>query len=566
MEVTERVEECIREEQEKKQAKDPAISLPCIGPESETLWHKLDHLLYLPILGLTRPRDLYYYQSDGLRVLYGFTYKYLTMEHFLGQLTRLGIGDPLATALTTAYTRAWYPGDIPLSIFADWHVKPHWTKFDSHSGHVTMWGRTMPGTKQLILNGPGGYLLGGWNYHIDTHMTHILVELEADLSQTWHRPILCTILDSEGGGQPLGERYAQAGQCYLSILARQYDHPLAAFALQGDWETVMDDPSREAVFARWAEPEKAIADPRDFVLLRPIGQTEPTRIYTGHIPTEWSADLVPWIHRRRWPHNELRIRELVNGANLNENYGYSYDKVPHRTRQRRWHAAQAKVEVTERKLTPRRAAIKNLRYQLAQLQEAYQQQYPTLVEQIIHQQRELDQRQQQGNPTRRCFNRLHRLRQERSNCTSRFLKRQRTLTQRLLQHQCRAGQFYAQLLERKAVRDAIDTKTLCRERRLVKDQIMFNLQILLTNLHDWCKEHYFAPEWQRLTLEKATQLIYCKSGRVSWHSDRIEVVLDPYRYTEHQQAMEITCEHFNKSNLRWRDGRHLIFSVAPHPP
>jgi hypothetical protein len=28
----------------------------------------------------------------------------------------------------------------------------------------------MPGTKQLILNGPQGRLLGGWNYPIDTHI------------------------------------------------------------------------------------------------------------------------------------------------------------------------------------------------------------------------------------------------------------------------------------------------------------------------------------------------------------------------------------------------------------
>ena len=46
--------------------------LRVVVSEPETLWHKLDHLLYLPILNLTRPRDLYYCQGDGLRVLYGF--------------------------------------------------------------------------------------------------------------------------------------------------------------------------------------------------------------------------------------------------------------------------------------------------------------------------------------------------------------------------------------------------------------------------------------------------------------------------------------------------------------
>jgi len=160
---------------------------------------------------------------------------------------------------------------------------------------------------------------------------------------------------------------------------------------------------------------------------------------------------------------------------------------------------------------------------------------------------------------------LHRLRQEQDNRTARFLKRQRTLTRRLLQRQAHIRQLQAQLQERVAARDAIDTKTLCRERRLEKDQVMLNMQILLGNLHDWCKQHYFSPAWQRLTLEKATQLIYSKSGRVSWHPDQIEVVLDTYRYPEHQQAMEITCKRFNQANLRWRDGRHLHFSVLWPP-
>ena len=195
-------------------ADNPPQHLHHLSADVAALWPKLGHLLYLPLLGLERPRDLYYYQGQGLEALYGFTYKYLTLEHCLGQLTRVQVGAPLAEALASTYARAWYPSDDPLTVFADWHVKPHWTKSYSHAGHVAMWGRTMPGTKQLILNGPNGRLLGGWNYPIDTHMTHILVDLEAALEHTLERPIACTIVDSEGGGLPLGERYAEAGRNY----------------------------------------------------------------------------------------------------------------------------------------------------------------------------------------------------------------------------------------------------------------------------------------------------------------------------------------------------------------
>ena len=70
-----------------KRPADTQNLLECVASEPETLWYKLDHLIYLPVLHLTRPRDLYYYQGEGLEVLYGFTYKYLTLEHFLGELT-----------------------------------------------------------------------------------------------------------------------------------------------------------------------------------------------------------------------------------------------------------------------------------------------------------------------------------------------------------------------------------------------------------------------------------------------------------------------------------------------
>ena len=198
--VNETIEVCVNEAATTHRAEQGKDSLLHIGHEPETLWHKIDHLLYLPILGLTRPRDLYYYQGEGLQALYGFTYKYLTLEHFLGQLSLLEVGYPLAEALAYQYSQAWYNGKAPLVLFTDWHVKPHWCKEVSHSGHVTMWGRTMPGTRQLVLNGIGGYLLGGWNYPIDTHMTQVLGDMEVWLSETLQRPILCNIFDSEGSG------------------------------------------------------------------------------------------------------------------------------------------------------------------------------------------------------------------------------------------------------------------------------------------------------------------------------------------------------------------------------
>jgi hypothetical protein len=100
---------------------------------------------------------------------------------------------------------------------------------------------------------------------------------------------------------------------------------------------------------------------------------------------------------------------------------------------------------------------------------------------------------------------------------------------------------------------------------LEKDQLMLDMQVLLTNLHDWTRQHYLAPEWQRLELDTAIQLIYRKPGRVHWKQDTIEVVFDLYRYPEHQQAMEESCRRLNAAQVHWRDGRLLHFRVEPKP-
>lgn len=560
--VSQTVEQCLAEQSHQVEADQPASRVLLWEKEAQTRWAKLDHLLYLPVLGLTRPRDLYYYQGQGLRVLYGFTYKYLTVEHFLGRLTRLAVGHPLAAALAQSYTATWYPGQAALVIYVDWHIKPHWTKHPAHSGAVTMWGRVMPGTKQLLVNGPGGHVIGGWNKAIDSHLSGVLVDLEAHLSALLHRPIAYTVCDSEGGGLPLGQQYVAAQQPYLSYLPRQ-GYPLTEFEVLDQWQSVSNDPQREVVQARWRDPDKAEAEVRDLVLMRRLGQTDPTRIYTGHLASTLTIAEVPSTYRQRWANQERVIRELVNGANLNANFGYRYQAVPNRTVQRHWAEAQERVEVIERRLAHHRQAIGNLQQQLVTFRQTYQQQQQQAHHDLDALQNEWLNRQAAAQPYRRCQQRLARAYGQLDRLNTRYQQRRQKLLAQLRQHRVAQVQLQTELSHRQQARDALDTDSLCRERQLEKDQIMLNLQLLLGNLHHWCREHYFAPQWQQLELETATELIYRKSGWVQWDTDTIEVVLEAYRYPQHQQAMEETCRRFNAANLQWRDGRLLRIWVAP---
>jgi len=219
--------------------------------------------------------------------------------------------------------------------------------------------------------------------------------------------------------------------------------------------------------------------------------------------------------------------------------------------------------VTERQLSNHRAAVHNLRRRLADLQDTYAAQHRKMEHQLAQQRLALQRRQRLGQTTARAQKRIDRLRRGRLSLTQRFRRQQRSLLQQLYHYETHSRQLRVRLTHRIALRDAIDTETLCRERDLEKDQVMLNWQILLANLHDWfITQAYFAPQWHNLSLKKVTQMIYRRAGRVTWYNDCIEVVLEPCRYRDQQRAMEVTSARFNAANVRWRDGRLLRISVT----
>ena len=134
-----------------------------------------------------------------------------------------------------------------------------------------------------------------------------------------------------------------------------------------------------------------------------VGDTDPTGVYAGCWPADWPASSLPPRFRQRWACQERRIRELVNGANLNANFGYTATLVPNRTQQRRWAEAQAKVEVTEAQMAEQCEAVTNLTGQLMALTQATQETEQELAQQIADQEALVKQRQAApGCATRWC--------------------------------------------------------------------------------------------------------------------------------------------------------------------
>ena len=136
----------------------------------------------------------------------------------------------------------------------------------------------------------------------------------------------------------LGDYVNRDNVYYISVLPHQ-GYPLATFDVTGAWAPVDAAADHEAVAAQWADPQRAQADPRQLVLLRRLRDRDPTRVYAGCWPADWPVSSLPARFRQRWANQERRIRELVNGANLNANFGYTATWAPNRTQQRRWAAA-----------------------------------------------------------------------------------------------------------------------------------------------------------------------------------------------------------------------------------
>lgn len=219
------------------------------------------------------------------------------------------------------------------------------------------------------------------------------------------------------------------------------------------------------------------------------------------------------------------------------------------------------MEVTETQIAAQDAAVTNLTGQLTALTQATQPAEQVLAQQIADQTTLVASHQAAGQPWRRLAQGVARLRTTLTEVQVRAQRQLARLQEALAQSQVRRTALEQEVAARQAARDALDTASQCRERHLEKDQIMLDLQVLLASLHDWVRAHYLPPAWQHLELHTATELLYRKAGCVIWGTEQIEIVFEPYRYADLQQAMAETCHRCNATPLRWRDGRLLRFRV-----
>ena len=548
-------------------------------------WAKVVHLIFLPVLDATRPWQLRYALGDGLLGVCRIAYRFDTIDRCLSELTRWHVGDALRQALCRTWVQTLNATDAPLHIYVDAHLKPHWTHIFMPCGQVTMLNRVMPCTRQVVVTNGQGYVWEILDQAGDGHLSHTLPALEQEMERVTAHRVTLTVVDREANGLELAQKYAHSDHFALLTLL---DHTASeglivgtpafahVFRLTGRWQPLATSPGESLAPARWSPDhpsdlgQKAADDSRVFWLVRDDVRNGVLAVYSLSQPV---ADCAPevaallqgpgarTVYRARWPASENVIREMVNGNNLNENYGYTRAQVPNRLRQRQQAAAQARVNTTQTQLANTQRQLELTRTRLGQQEQTWAAKEAALATAHAERQAELQIRQQAGQPTLRAAQQLAQLERQSDILTQR--QAQRVQTHTVAQLDARREELEVTLAKRQATLAQIDPTQPMFERDLAKDQIMADFQAALLNAHRWCCDHYFTGAWSRLELETATARIYRQRGRVVYANDRVAVTLAAFAYRVDQDLAEAACARFKAARVHDAAGRLIVIAVAP---
>jgi hypothetical protein len=509
-------------------------------------------------------------------------YRFETIQRVLGELAHARVGTPLRYALCRVWVETLAGPKLPLHLYIDVHLKPHWTQIFMPCGHVAMLNRVMPCTRQIIVTNPEGYVWEILDQVGDAHLSHDLPALEQELEQVTRHLVTLTIVDREANGLEVAQMYAKSRHFALLTLL---DNPVAEalifgtpeasdiFRLTGRWQPLMTERGMSLAPAVWGSARTEPADPRVFWLVREDATNSLRAAYSlSQSVADCAPDAAALLHgsgaravyRARWPAMEGVIREMIAGANLNENYGYEVYEVPNRLRQRQFEEATALVGVSQKQLDHVQEQMVRAQTQLSERAETLAAHQTELAQVQLQRETERQTRQQAGQATRRVEQQLAAVERQCQILGERAAHlTERAQTGPLAKLNGRQGELEVKLVERQAAVAAIDLTQPMFERDLEKDQIMVDFQAALLNAHHWCGEHYFSGEWSRLELETATARIYRQRGHVLYTDDQVTVTLAAFADRAEQGLAAAACIKFNAAQIHDAAGRLIVMSVGP---
>ena len=575
----------------------------------------LQTLLFLGVVGLSRPWDLRSYTGDALGLLTGrsHAYGYFHTERFLADVARSNGAEVLTGALARWATRLWQPevlavSDTPMLFYIDGHRKPVYTDALIPRGLV---GRlsTILGSRTLaLLHDGSGHPLLVTTHRGDQHLTGSLPTLIKRYEQEASQGVIQSlVVDREGMAAEFLAGLKEAGRIAISVLRTDQYGGLDSFTDIGAFVPLHiskhGDVLREVAPASIAPPlpqqkgqvlQLRVALIRDLHRLVPVPPTQEELDY----PRRWDADLdwkermwweegwqatpspapptvaklIPIVstaetidavelaetYTQRWPLQENIIRDFLLPLGLDTNHGYSKRPVENSEVAKKRAALEKRLANVQRwaDAARKRSLNGSLLYtkRCKLTKERARELYRVLNNHLI----ELEQQGMEDWRVRKTIKEEKAVTDaEIEEYQQRQWKAYETSNQE--HHKCeRYCREQRQLL--RALEDLKAQERAMFELDNRKDQVMTVCKVALVNLVMWTRDHYFPPSYTHATWKRLAPFFHLP-GMVTQDQNTVEVALRPFNDKRYNQDLEALCAQVNAAAPHLPDGRRLHISV-----
>jgi hypothetical protein len=575
----------------------------------------LQTLLFLGVVGLSRPWDLRSYTGDALGLLTGRSraYGYFHTERFLADVARSNGAEALTSALAKWTTRLWQPEapvgtGTPTLFYVDGHRKPVYTNVLIPRGLVGRLSTILGSRTLVLLHDASGHPLLATTARGDQHLTLGLpalvkcYEQQVGLGTVEH-----IVVDREGMAAEFLADLKEAGRTVISVLRTDQYAGLDPFTDIGDFVPVriskQGEVLREVAPATIALPlpeQKGQTLQLRVALIRDLRRHVPVPPAKEDLdyPRRWDADLdwkehmwweegwqatpspapptVPKlipivstaktidavelaeIYTRRWPLQENIICDFLLPLGLDTNHGYSKRLVENSEVAKKRAALEKRLANVQhwaegaRKRSRNASKLYTKRCELTK--ERARELYRVLNDHLM----ELEQQGMEDWRVRKTIKEEKAVADaEIEEYQQRQWKAYETSNQehRKCERYC---QEQRQLL--RALEDLKAQERAMYELDNSKDQVMTVFKVALVNLVMRTRDHYFPPSYAHATWKRLAPFFHLP-GMVTQGQDTVEVALRPFNDKRYNQDLEALCERVNAAAPHLPDGRRLHISV-----
>ena len=189
-----------------------------------TIQRKNETLLYLPVFGMKRPKDLERYHKPGLGLISGIgkRYRYSTLDKHQRELEKLNIAEELSKSLARCYVEAFF---IKIELedkscfYIDGHFKTVWSSKNIPRAFRTTLNKTEKSLEQVVLNSSQGYPLILLTCPGDRHLIKEMFNLiDAFEGACGKRIVKISVFDREGVSIKVFQEFDYRKKYFITLL------------------------------------------------------------------------------------------------------------------------------------------------------------------------------------------------------------------------------------------------------------------------------------------------------------------------------------------------------------